>query len=329
MTVNSEARQKVFGTLLANALLRWETLVTLMVTLILFLFVGNVSLPFIEWQPWFWLVLGGLAETILVASTLTDPEATEQALAEDFEREYDLRNIRNRISRERLRDAFEYRRNMLKLADAARGAMRTRKRTLISDINDWIAHMYNLANRIDYFENNDLAARDLQQVPRKIAKVKNLIKNDKNEQTRRDRLLQLELLQKQLVSLEASARTIKRAEIHLESTLSALGTVYAQMSLLGTKDTGSTRGQRLSVEIKDEIDKLQDTIDAMDEVQFYSQRLDDEYRDALQQISDDESIERAEEVKSQRLSTDSADAVAELAAAAPEDDDRLAQRQSR
>ena len=250
MTVNSEARQKVFGTLLANALLRWETLVTLMVTLILFLFVGNVSLPFIEWQPWFWLVLGGLAETVLVASTLADPEATEQALAEDFEREYDLRNIRNRISRERLRDAFEYRRNMLKLADAARGAMRTRKRTLISDINDWIAHMYNLANRIDYFEDNDLAARDLQQVPRKIAEVKRLIKNDKNEQTRRDRMQQLELLQKQLMSLEASARTIKRAEIHLESTLSALGTVYAQMSLLGTKDTGSTRGQRLSIEIK-------------------------------------------------------------------------------
>ena len=144
-------RQKVFGTLLANALLRWETLVTLMVTAILFLFVRDVSLPFMEWQPWFWLVLGGLAETVLVASTLTDPEATEQALAEDFEREYDLRNIRNRVSRERLRDAFEYRRNMLKLADAARGAMRTRKRTLVGDINDWIAHMYNLANRIDFF----------------------------------------------------------------------------------------------------------------------------------------------------------------------------------
>ena len=82
---------------------------------------------------------------------------------------------------------FEYRRNMLKLADAARGAMRTRKRTLISDINDWIAHMYNLANRVDYFEDNDLAARDLQQVPRKIAEVERLIKNDNNEQTRRDR----------------------------------------------------------------------------------------------------------------------------------------------
>ncbi len=329
MAVNNEARQKVFGTLLANALLRWETLVTLMVTLILFLFVRDVSLSFIEWQPWFWLVLGGLTQTVLVASTLADPEATEQALAEDFEREYDLRNIRNRVSRERLRDAFEYRRNMLKLADAARGAMRTRKRTLISDINDWIAHMYNLANRVDYFEDNDLAARDLQQVPRKIAEVERLIKTDTNEQTRRDRVQQLELLQKQLMSLEASARTIKRAEIHLESTLSALGTVYAQMSLLGTKDTGSTRGQRLSIEIKDEIDKLQDTIDAMDEVQFYNQRLNDDFQDALAEAEEDAGRELDVRNQRQRLSSDFENEVDVPAATAPEDDDRLAQSRDR
>ncbi|MCY3833827.1 MAG: hypothetical protein OXG85_12490 [Chloroflexi bacterium] len=326
MTINSEARQKVFGTLLANALLRWETLVTLMVTAILFLFVGDVSLPFMEWQPWYWLILGGLAETVLVASTLTDPEATEQALAEDFEREYDLRNIRNRISRERLRDAFEYRRNMLKLADAARGAMRTRKRTLISDINDWIAHMYNLANRIDFFEGNERAARDLQDVPRKIAEVKRLIKNDKNELTRRDRMRQLEILQQQENTLKAGTHAIKRAEIHLESTLAALGTVYAQMSLLGTKDTGSTRGQRLSIEIKDEIDKLQDTIDAMDEVQFYNQRLNDDLLDAIEEVEDDASLERSEQLQRQRLSTIAEDAGDAMAAAENEDVQLQSQR---
>ena len=324
MAVEKEARQKVFGALLANALLRWETLVTVMVTAILFLFVQNVNLPFMEWQPWFWLVLGGLAETVLVASTLRDPEATEHALAEDFEREYDLRNIRNRVSRERLRDAFEYRRNMLKLADVARGAMRTRQRTLISGINDWIAHMYNLATRIDHFENNDLAARDLQQVPRRIADVSRRIKNESEEYTRRDLQQQLKLLQRQLVSLEASAGIIKRAEIQLESTLSALGTVYAQMSLLGTKDINSTRGQRLSIEIKDEIDKLQDTIDAMEEVQIHSRRLTDDFVDVLEQ-EDEMRIERQSDSKSQRLRAPEDEA--ELLAAALEADDEELQSQ--
>ena len=324
MTAETDGRQKVLGALLTNAFLRWETLVTLMVTAILFLFVGDVSLPFIEWQPWFWLVLGGLAETVLVASTLTDPEATEQALAEDFEREYDLRNIRNRVSRERLRDAFEYRRNMLKLADIARGAMRTRQRTLISGINDWIAHMYSLANRIDYFENNDLAARDLQQVPRKIELVKQRIETEKDQGTRHDLQQQLKLLQRQLVSLEASASIIKRAEIQLESTLSALGTVYAQMSLLGTKDTKSIRGQRLGIEIKEEIDKLQDTIDAMDEVQLHGQNLGFDFNHSLY-LDKADSIDQAEEVTRQRLSTASADApeASDVLAAIDADDAQL------
>lgn len=267
MSDNENARQKIFGTLLVNALLRWESLVTIMVTAILFLFVQDVNVPIVEWQPWFWLVLGALAETALVASTLTDPEATEQAMAEDFERQYDLRNIRNRVSRERLRDAFEYRRNMLKLVDRSKGSMRTRLRTLVNDVSDWITHMYHLAEHIDLFESNDLVARDRQQVPQQIEKVKIRIQHEQDERVKMDLENQLQRLQQQQMNLEATVSNIKRAEIQLESTLSSLGTVYAQMSLLGTKDTDSAKGQRLSVEVKDEIDKLQDTIDAMEEVQ--------------------------------------------------------------
>ncbi|MDE2949296.1 MAG: hypothetical protein OXT68_00895 [Chloroflexota bacterium] len=288
MSSNENARQKVFGTLLANALLRWETLVTLMVTAILFLFVQDVNLPMLEWQPWYWLVLGGLAETVLIAATLNDPEATEQALAEDFEREYDLRNIRNRVSRERLRDAFEYRRNMLKLADRSKGAMRNRLRTLVSDVSDWITYMYNLAERIDLSESNDLVLRDRQQVPRKIESVKARIKKEPDEHARRSLQVQLTHLQQQQMSLEATFSSIKRAEIQLESTLSALGTVYAQMSLLGTKETDSAKGQRLSIEVKDEIDKLQDTIDAMDEVQMQSLRLSSEVKDEIDRLVNEE-----------------------------------------
>ncbi len=298
MSSNENARQKVFGTLLANALLRWETLVTLMVTAILFLFVQDVNLPMLEWQPWFWLVLGGLAETVLIAATLNDPEATEQALAEDFEREYDLRNIRNRVSRERLRDAFEYRRNMLKLADRSKGAMRNRLRTLVSDVSDWITYMYNLAERIDLSESNDLVLRDRQQVPRKIESVKARIKKEPDEHARRSLQVQLTHLQQQQMSLEATFSSIKRAEIQLESTLSALGTVYAQMSLLGTKETDSAKGQRLSIEVKDEIDKLQDTIDAMDEVQMQSLRLSSEVKDEIDRLVAEE-YEEDEQLLSQ------------------------------
>ena len=128
--------------------------------------------------------------------------------------------------------------------------------------------MYDLALHIDAFEGNALFERDIKQVPQKIEKVKIRIDRERDDRVRSDLEGQLKLLEQQLLNLEATKNSIKRAEIALESTLSSLGTLYAQMSLLGTKTGGtdSSRFQRLRLEIKDEIHNLQDTIDAMDEV---------------------------------------------------------------
>jgi phage-related tail protein len=80
-------------------------------------------------------------------------------------------------------------------------------------------------------------------------------------------------LELQLNNLEATANSVKRADIQLDSTLSSLGTIYAQMSLLGTKEVDSARAQRLREEIKEEVSGLQDTLSAMDEVQAQRLRL--------------------------------------------------------
>jgi len=45
------------------------------------------------------------------------------------------------------------------------------------------------------------------------------------------------------------------------------------MARLGTKEVDSGNAQRLRLEIQDEIAGLQDTIDAMDEVQAQTMRL--------------------------------------------------------
>lgn len=267
MSEKSKARQRVFGTILQHALLRWESLVTLLVTVILFMFVRDVNILGLDWQPWFWLVLGAIAEAALVVSTLTDPEATEEALAQEFEKQYDMDNIRNRKSRERLHDALEYRRNMLKLVKQHQGSMRSSLRQTVYDINDWIGHMYNLAMHIDGFDSNALVERDLRMVPQQIEKVKIRIDREKDPAVKRDLEGQLRQLEQQQANLQATKNSVKRAEIQLESTLSSLGTIYAQMSLMGTKEVDSAKAQRLRLEIQDEVAGLQDTIEAMDEVQ--------------------------------------------------------------
>lgn len=268
-----ETRRRIFGTLVMNALLRWESLVTLLVTAILFLFVNNISVAGIDWQPWFWLVLGGLAEAALVISTITDPEETQAAMSREFEAQYDLGNVRNRVSRERLKSALEYRRNMMQLVKRHQGAMRMHLRQTVDDVNEWIAHMYELAQHIDAFEENEIVKRDRQEVPQKIEKVQIRITREADDRVKSDLERQLRQLEQQRVNLDATINSVKRAEIQLESTLSALGTIYAQMSLLGTKEVDSARAQRLRLEIQDEVAGLQDTIEAMDEVQLQSARL--------------------------------------------------------
>ena len=53
-------QQRAFGAILRNAVLSWQTGLTLLVTLVLFFGVKIDNFPFL-WQSWYWLVLGGVA----------------------------------------------------------------------------------------------------------------------------------------------------------------------------------------------------------------------------------------------------------------------------
>ncbi len=262
-------QERAFGAILRNAVLSWQTGLTLLVTLVLFFGVQITNIP--GWQSWFWLVLGGVAEAAFIVSNLADPNAATQAVAKAFEGQYDLGQIHSPVSRQRLQSALEYRRNMMTLATRHQGAMRTNMQQTISDINDWIGHMYDLALHIDAFDNNDLVERDRKMVPEQIKKTGQRINLETDPNVKRDLEEQLKTLMQQRDNLDATVNSVKRAEIQLESTLSSLGTIYAQMSLLGTKEVDSSKAQRLRLEIKDEVSSLQDTISALDEVQ--SQRL--------------------------------------------------------
>ncbi len=162
---------------------------------------------------------------------------------------------------------------MRELAERHRGAMRSSLRQTVNDVEDWIGHMYDLAQHLDAFEENELVERDRKMVPEQVRKTKISIERETDPTVKRDLERQLEQLEQQLTNLEATANSAKRAEIQLESTLSSLGTVYAQMSLMGTKEVDSSRAQRLRLEIQDEVSGLQDTIDAMNEVQAQALRL--------------------------------------------------------
>lgn len=270
MSEREKIRQRAFGAILMNAVLSWQVAVTALFTILLVILQPQ---PFEFWQPWFWLVAGVLTGGAFVMSNLTDPQAAQDAVNRQFERQFDLSEVKNAVSRQRLRDALEYRRNMLELAKRSRGAMRTHLLQTVEDVNDWLAHMYDLAKHIDTFEGNELVERDRKMVPQQLDKTRIRMEREQDPGVRRELERQVQQLEQQLANLEATVNSIKRAEIQLESTLASLGTVYAQMSRLGAKEVDSARAQRLRLEIQDEVASLADTIEAMDEVHAQSLRL--------------------------------------------------------
>jgi hypothetical protein len=269
-TERDEIRRKATGAVLRNAVLSWQVAITLIMTAILYFFVP-IDLPF--WQQWFWLVGGALAAAGFVGATLTDPEAAQDAVARQFASKYDMSKIKSRVSRKHLEDALEYRSNMLTLAKRSTGAMRVSLTQTVDDIDEWIAHMYDLAEHIDSFDENELVKRDRELVPEMIRKTNQRLQREQDETVRRDLERQLAQYEQQQANLDAAFNGARRAEIQLQSTLSSLGTIYAQMSRLGTAEVDSGRASRLRLEIQEEVAGLQDTIEAMEEVQSQSRYM--------------------------------------------------------
>ena len=59
---------------------------------------------------------------------------------------------------------------------------------------------------------------------------------------------------------------MQKAELQMDGTLTAMGTIYSQLLLIGVKDVDSGRAQRLREDITEQVKQLQDVVSSMDEV---------------------------------------------------------------
>ena len=59
---------------------------------------------------------------------------------------------------------------------------------------------------------------------------------------------------------------MERADLQLDHSLAALGTVYSQLLLVSSKDVDSDRADRLRDDIRGEVTALQDLVESLSEV---------------------------------------------------------------
>jgi hypothetical protein len=263
-----DMRERAWQAILGQAFFSVESAVIIALSIVLF---GLGYTPFGWWQAGFWLIFGVVAELLYLGVTVTDPKAAQRAVDAMLTDRYSPGDIKNPVARERLKRALEYRRLIGEAASKHSGAMRRSLDATSSEINAWIEQIYVLAKRMDSFEENEVINRDRRMVPQDLKNLRRRLETEDAASVRTELEEAIQTKETQLANLRNLENNVKRADIQLDHTLSALGTVYAQMQLIDAKDMDSARTQRLQDDIRDEVMSLQDTISAIDEVQSYHQ----------------------------------------------------------
>ena len=262
--VRDELEKRAARAILQRSIYRWESAAIIGLTLILAAFVPQ-PLPF--WQWWFWLVLGVAGEAALVWSSIKDPEFRAKAVSEMFREKFRSRDIQSKALRERVDKALEYRDGIDEaIATSREGILRDHMSDVSRDITQWMENVMRLARRLDNYMADDVIRQDLQSVEPAINSLKQRLALEDSDQVKRQ--ISQAIAQKQIHrdNLRKLQNAMEQAQFQLESTITAIGTVYSQVKLLSARDVASGRAQRLQQEIVDQVQALQDVVETMDEV---------------------------------------------------------------
>jgi hypothetical protein len=251
--------------MLQNAVFRWESAVVIALTLVLSV-LGPQYVPLVP--GWAWLLGGALAELAVVYSSYTDPETGRRVVANMLRDEFQPQRLKDERLRQQVAEAMDYRSRIA-------AAIRERRDSVLKDnlaetavqIDEWIESVCNLAARLDrYQREKGILERDRGRVAQRIQQLRSELQHEDDAAGREQMSETLTGMQRQLATIELLDNTMDRARLQLESTLSSLGTIYAQTMLVGAKDIDSGRARRLRQEIAEEVEELDNILLAMDEV---------------------------------------------------------------
>lgn len=257
-------RAQALGAMLSHAIFRLESALTIALTIVLIFLYPE---PFYWWRWWYWLLLGLVGEALIIAFSLSD-EATAAAVVADMLRQScNPAEVRSPALRERIERALEYRRRMAEaIARAPSGPLREHLQDTTTGIADWIGNIFHLARRLDAYERDDLIRGDRSRVLSELRALQARLEVEDDEATRNELQRAIHGKELQRDNLERLQNTMERAQVQLETTLTALGTVYSQLLLVGARDVDSARSRRIVESIREQVASLNDLLAAMNEV---------------------------------------------------------------
>lgn len=265
--VKDELEKRAARVILARSVYRWESAVILALTLLLCT-LPVVSKPFPFWHWWFWLILGVVGEVGLIWSSVKDPEFRARAVAEMFHEEFRPARIGSPALRDQVEKALDYRDKIDKMVTQSReSVMREHLKEVTRGVDDWMDSVFRLAQRLDAYETDKTIRQDMQSTQTdEIEQLKKRLALEDDDTVKRQISQVIAQKQIQRDNLHKLQNVMEQAQLQLESTTTAMSTVYSQVMILNARDVASGRAQRLQQDIAGQVQALQDVVRSMDEV---------------------------------------------------------------
>jgi len=251
-----------------ESIMRWESAVVLALTGILAT-LSAVGTPVLELIPVWAMLLGGLvAEAGLVFSSVRDPEFGRRVVSKMLQNEFKPERLRDKKLQRQINEALDYRSRIEKgIRERTDSVLKDELTETAGQIDDWIENIYDLAQRIDrYQQEREILHRDRVRAESRATQLHAEYEREQNEAVKEQIQTTLTSLERQLQTLQTLEDTIERARLQLENSLTHLGTIYSQTMLVDAKDIDRGSARRLRHEIAEEVTELNDLLVSMDEV---------------------------------------------------------------
>ena len=178
------------------------------------------------------------------SSSLTDKAEQQKVVESLFREKYSTAGIRDRALQRKLNEAEQYRQRIQAVVDQQRsGVLRDRMKSTTDQVYDWIANMVTLARRLDTYRirsdpparpghgaEGDRAARSAPEPGEQPARART-DGRDAGIEPSAER------------GAAGAASRMERADLQLDHSLAALGTVYSQLLLIGSERGGLGPGR--------------------------------------------------------------------------------------
>ncbi len=212
-----------------------------------------------------WLI----AQIILLYFAATNERAHAKVIEEMLRPKFDFspETIQDKDLQAKVNEALRY----WELIDntvtkSPQASMQIRFERTTQEVTHWLQAVYDLARQIDKFELNQVVKQDLQRVPLEIRHLEKKLAEEDSPEVSRQLERTIADKRRQLQTLQNLEDSMQKAHYQLDSTISSLGTIYSQLLLVGSKDEEGSRLNRLQAEISEQVSRLEDVSEAMDEV---------------------------------------------------------------